>query len=79
MTYDEFQYHTPAAKAGTLFIRALPDDELKQAMDQGTPAYNKVMAMLGPDTNPFWITSLAAETAYFRNLISEKEFDWRTE
>lgn len=79
MPYDEFAYHTPEAKAGVLFIRALPDDELMQAMDSGTNGHLKVRAFMGKDTNPNWITSQAAETAYFRGLITEKEFDWRTE
>lgn len=79
MGYDEFAFHTPEAKAGTLFVRALSDDELRQAMDTGTNGYLKVRAFMGKDTNPNWITMLAAETAYFRGLITEKEFDWRTE
>ena len=74
---DEFQHYSAEAKAGVLFIRALADAGLREAMDLGTAGFLKVSAFMGPETNPSWITGQAAEEAYMRGLIDEFEFDYR--
>lgn len=74
---DEFKYHSPEAKAGILAIRALDDATvLAVARDRSGTEYQAVLAQMGPDTNPQWITDVAAETAYDRGLIDETEFDY---
>jgi hypothetical protein len=79
MAADEFRFHSPDAKAGILFIRALEDsDVLAAARDRDSLGYQVIADRMGPDTNPFWITAQAAEEAYMRGLMDEIEFDYLT-
>jgi hypothetical protein len=74
--YDEFRHHTAGAKRGILLIRSLADEEvLEGTYNTESEPYHKVFKDLGPDTNPSWITSRFAETAYDRELIDEREID----
>jgi hypothetical protein len=75
-TDNEFRSYTPEAKAGTLLIRALPDaDVLAAARDRASDSHAAIMTQMGADTNVFWVTSVAAVTAYDRGLIDEVELD----
>ena len=73
--------YNAAAVEGLLYVRALSDEELLQiARDvfHDSPAYQTMQQVMGPDTNPQWIVSTAAEHAYERGLIDEAELDWIT-
>jgi hypothetical protein len=84
MATDEFRFHSPDAKAGILFIRALEDEDVLAAAREQDPwqptslGFQVISDRLGPDTNPLWITGQAAEAAYMRGLIDETEFDYLT-
>lgn len=74
---DEFRFHSPAAKDGILMIRALEDEALlAAARDNASSEHAELMAALGTATNPTWVTSSCAETAYDRGLIDGQELDW---
>jgi hypothetical protein len=74
---DEFRFHTPEAKRGILFIRSQHNETvLAAARDRHSGAYMTIARYMGPGTNPYWITSQAAQEAYKRGLIDETELDY---
>jgi hypothetical protein len=74
---DEFRCSTEEARRGILLIRSLTDnDVLAGARDSASKPHQHVFAILGPTTNPHWITSQCAEEAYKRDLIDERELDY---
>lgn len=78
--YDEFRYYDPAAKAGVLYIRSLPDETVLQAArDTTSSGFLQIVAYMERDTNPNWIVGSAIEEAYRRGLISETEMDYLRE
>lgn len=72
---DEFAYYTQSAKEGVLRLRSLSDQNLLAAMDDSTPMFASIVALMGPDTNHSWITYQAAREAYERSLIDEITLD----
>ena len=81
--HDEFWGCTPAAKAGILHIRSLPDEDvLAAARARDSDAFRTILAHLGGSlfdggaTNPYWVDARCAEEAYRRRLIDERELDW---
>lgn len=92
LTEYERQYCTPSAQAGMRTLRGLDDAHLlglarvngfAAARGEGDPlalaGYVAVVAATGPRTNPTWITAQAAEVAYERELIDERELDQLTD
>ncbi|MFE2934922.1 hypothetical protein [Streptomyces sp. NPDC059278] len=89
LTNDEFRLFTPAAKAGTLRIRALPDDVLLTVARDGwgTAEFAQLRQYMdtltereppyGEKANPAWIQARALEEALDRRLITPEEFDYR--
>jgi hypothetical protein len=54
------------------------EDILVVARDNTSRQFTFIHSYFGRDTNPFWITSEAAQVAYERGLIDETEFDYLT-
>ena len=89
LTEYERKYFTPAAQRGVRAIRALDDVALlalarcaafataKGAGDDpgAAAAYVTVVAATGPGTNPLWVTSTAAASAYERGVMEPEEMD----
>jgi len=82
---DEFRGHSPAAVAGILHIRSLPDEDvLAAARHRDSDAHGVILAHLGGSlfdggaTNPYWVDARCAEEAYRRHLIDELELDLLT-
>lgn len=79
LTEYEKRYCTPGAQAGILLVRGLPDElVLSAARDDKSDSHAAIHAVMGPSTNPSWITAQCAETAYDRGLIDAQELDWIT-
>lgn len=73
---DEFSSCSEDAIEGLLFIRSLADEEvLEAARDDESPAYARIWRHMGRETNPSWITSQCAETAYLRGVMDAQEMD----
>lgn len=76
---DEYAYFTESSRWDALYIRSLLDEEvLEAARDDESPAWRRISAWMGPDTNPSWITHQCAETAYMRGVMDAQEMDWIT-
>ena len=82
---EELARYAPSAVAAVEYVRGLPDDLLlgaARAWDGhrwSGEAYSRVLADLGPSTNPNWVTSECAVEAYERGLIEESELDQITD
>jgi hypothetical protein len=76
---EEYASFDKFARAGSLYIRSLLDDELLEAArDNKSPAWHRISAWIGEGVNPHWITDQCAEEAYGRGLINGQELDWIT-
>lgn len=76
LTEYERKYYTPGGQYGLLILRGMDDaDLLDVARDSSSSAYAEVLALLGPSTNRYWITATAAEVAYERGAMDERELD----
>lgn len=79
LTEYEQAHCEPGAQHGLLLLRALGDaDLLDIAYDADRSpgsAFHEVLALMGPKTNHYWIIAGAADEAYARGLIDEREYD----
>lgn len=76
---DRLQYphHTDLSVAGIKMIASLTDRQVMDVLENesGSKTFKSIFLAMGPSTNPNWIISQIAATAYGRGLIDERTLD----
>jgi hypothetical protein len=75
---EKYRNYTDDSIRGIKILKALDDDELKEVLKNGA-SHTVVSRAIGPNTNPSWVTSQAAEELYMRGVIDEKQLDFISE
>jgi hypothetical protein len=73
--------YSEGAIAGVMYARELSDEDvlcIARDADHSSEPYQAMLRTMGQDTNPWWITSRCAGTAWERGLIDDTEHDWIT-